>query len=607
LGSAYRESNVCDFLVWAPRARRVDLQVVHPHDRTVPMTAGERGYYEASVEGVEPGALYSYRLDGGPDRPDPASRFQPQGVHGPSEVVVDRFEWHDQGWRGLPLAEYVFYELHVGAFSAAGTFDDVIPWLDELAELGVTAIELLPVAQFPGGRNWGYDGVYPFAPQNSYGGPEGLKRLVDACHQRGLAAVLDVVYNHLGPEGNYFREFGPYFADCYRTPWGSAMNFDGLGSDEVRRFFLENALYWIEEFHFDALRLDAVHAVYDQSALPFLGQLAAAVEQAAGRLGRQVYAIAESDLNDARLVLPRERGGLQFAAQWNDDFHHALHCLLTGESSGYYADFGGVQPLVKALAGGFAYTGQYSRARGRSHGTGSEAIEGSQLVVFIQNHDQVGNRMLGERLGHLVSFEAQKLAAGVLLLAPFVPLLFMGEEYGEDAPFPYFVSHSDPELIEAVRRGRAEAFAAFRWQAEPPDPQAEETFLQAKLNRELRRQGRHRLLWELHQELLRLRRTRPALARLGKRQIEVQGFEAPPVVSWRRWNEDDEAVAAFHFGEGEARIELPAPAGRWKKEVCSADRRWGGPGDAPARFSSGGVLELTLAGQSFALFSREGA
>lgn len=602
MGSTYRGGNLCDFLVWAPHANRVVLHLVSPRDRTVELKPGARGYYEAAVEGVEPGALYYYRLDGQPDRPDPASRFQPHGVHGATQVVLDEFQWHDEGWRGRPLAELVFYELHAGAFTAEGTFDAVIPRLDDLVELGVTAIELLPVAQFPGGRNWGYDGVYPFAPQNSYGGPDGLKRLVDACHERGLAAALDVVYNHLGPEGNYFREFGPYFTDCHRTPWGAAMNFDSSGSDEVRRFFLENAVYWIEEFHFDALRFDAVHAIYDHSARPFVGQLAAAVDEVAGRLGRRIYAIPENDLNDARLVLPREVGGFQFAAQWSDDFHHALHCLLTGESSGYYADFGGLAPLVKAFRNGYVYTGEYSPARGRSHGNSSERVEAGQLVVFLQNHDQVGNRRLGERIGHLISFEACKLAAGVLLLAPFVPLLFMGEEYGEDAPFLYFVSHSDGELIEAVRQGRAAEFADFRWQAEPPDPQAEETFLRSKLNHSLRHQGRHKLLWELYAELLRLRRTRPALAWLSKRDLEVEGFEDSGVLYCRRWREGDQAAAAFHFGGEETTIQLPLPAGRWTKELCSADRRWGGASDAPDTIEAGATV--SLAPQSFVLLSR---
>jgi maltooligosyltrehalose trehalohydrolase len=372
----------------------------------------ERGYHAAILDDVEPGSFYLYRLDGEKERPDPASRFQPGGVHAPSQVVDPEFAWEDSCWHGVPLKDYIIYEIHIGTFSAEGTFEAVIPRLDELKNLGLTALELMPVNQFPGDRNWGYDGVHPFAVQNSYGGPDGLKTLVNACHARGLAVVLDVVYNHLGPEGNCFHDFGPYFTRRYRTPWGDAINFDGPNSDEVCRFFIENALYWVSEFHFDALRIDPVHAILDFSAYPFLQELGRAVHEAAEQLDRKIYLIAESDLNDPRLVSHPEAGGYGLDAQWNDDFHHTLHTLLTGERTGYYQDFGQIRHLVKAFRDGFVNSGGYSSYRKRRHGNSSKHIPAHRFVVFSQNHDQVGNRMHGERLSRLVSFEALKLAAG---------------------------------------------------------------------------------------------------------------------------------------------------------------------------------------------------
>ena len=365
----------CSFHVWAPRTQRLDLQLLGPEShRRIPMQPTERGYFQTSVAGLASGSLYLYCLDNGQQRPDPASRFQAEGVHGPSQIVDLHFDWQDQSWKGLPLEDYLIYELHVGTFTNEGTFDAAISQLDALRELGITAVELMPVAQFPGNRNWGYDGVYPYAVQNSYGGPLGLKRLVQACHERGLAAILDVVYNHLGPEGNYLGEFGYYFTDRYRTPWGDAINFDGPHSDEVRRFFIENALYWITEFHFDALRLDAVHAIFDHSARPFLAELSEAVHRRGEELQRLVYLIPESSLNDVRLIRPREQGGCGCDAQWNDDFHHSLHTLLTGERTGYYQDFGTIEHLVKSLREGYVYTGQYSQYRQRRHGSSSGEV-----------------------------------------------------------------------------------------------------------------------------------------------------------------------------------------------------------------------------------------
>ena len=584
LGATPLPDGRCRFLVYAPFARTVEVLLLSPARRAVALEGDGAGYHHRIVDGVAAGTPYLYRLDGAKERPDPASRHQPQGVHGPSRVTDPAaFRWRDREWRGIPLPSYVLYELHVGTYTPEGTFDAVIPRLDSLVDLGITAVELMPVSQFPGRRNWGYDGVYPFAVQESYGGPEGLKRLVDACHLRGLAVVLDVVYNHLGPEGNYLSDFGPYFSDRYRTPWGAAVNFDGPFSDEVRRYFLDNALHWIRDFHIDALRLDAIHGIMDFSASPFLAELAGAVRRIRREENRRVYLIPESDLNDARVVTPAEEGGYGLDAQWSDDFHHALHTLLTGERDGYYADFAGIEPMARAFTDGFVYSGQYSAYRKRRHGNRSRHLPAGKFVVFAQNHDQVGNRMRGERLSVLVSFESLKLAAGVVLLSPYLPLLFMGEEYGEVAPFLYFVDHGDEGLIEAVRKGRKEEFAAFGWTGEIPDPQDETTFLRSRPDPSLRALGHHATLLELHRELLRVRKTIRALAgvdRPHREETEVIRFdEEKALVVLRRYG-GRHAAAAFHFGETKATLPLSLPGGPWEKVLDSSDVRWGGPGGA---------------------------
>ncbi|MBI3126860.1 MAG: malto-oligosyltrehalose trehalohydrolase [Candidatus Tectomicrobia bacterium] len=604
LGATCLGDGRCEFCLWAPAVERVEVRLVGPDDRILRLFREENGYHHVIAEGVQPGARYLYRLDGEKERPDPASRFQPEGVHGPSEVTDASFAWTDAGWKGIPLGDYILYELHVGTFSGEGTFGAVIPFLDGLKELGVTAVEIMPVAQFPGERNWGYDGVYPFAVQNSYGGPEGLKRLVDACHARGLAAVLDVVYNHLGPEGNYTRDFSPlYFNPAYHTPWGAALNFDGPGSDEVRRFFIENALYWVRDFRFDALRLDAVHAILDTSARPFLEELGEAVHRQGEAEGRKIYLMPESDQNDPRLVTPREEGGHGLDAVWTDDFHHALHAALTGERGGYYADFGRLADLAKAFREGFVHSGGYSRYRKRRHGRSARHLPAFRHVVCAQNHDQVGNRMRGERLSALVPFEKLKMAAGLVLLSPFLPLLFMGEEYGETAPFLYFVSHTDSGLIEAVRKGRAEEFSSFGWRETPPDPQGEAAFLRSKLQHRLMDEDMHKKLREFHRALIRLRRGSPALSRLRKEDLEIQAFEERKVLLLRRRGGGEEAAAVFHFGESEG--SFPLPGGPWTKKLASADARWGGHG---TKMADGDIARegegLGLPPHSFFLFTK---
>ncbi len=606
LGATHLGGGCSSFLVWAPKSERLEILVIHPCLQRAPMQKQDRGYFAAILQNAPPGSLYCYAFEGGKERPDPASRFQPEGVHGPSQVGSDLFPWTDAHWKGIPLAEYILYELHTGTFTPEGTFEAIIPRLDELKTLGITALELMPVAQFPGDRNWGYDGVYPFAVQNSYGGPEGLKRLVNACHERGLAVVLDVVYNHFGPEGNYTGDFGPYVTDQYRTPWGQAVNFDGPGSNEVVRFFTENALHWLAGFHVDALRLDAIHSIMDRNARPFLGLLALAVQEFAQQTGRNVYLIAESDLNDTRVVRSRAAGGYGLDAQWSDDLHHALHALLTGERSGYYQDFGKLEHVVKALQEGFVYSGQYSVYRRRRHGNSSRHIPARQFVVFGQNHDQIGNRMASERLSRLISFEALKLAAGVVMLSPFIPLLFMGEEYGEEAPFQFFTSHGDSSLIEAVRKGRRDEFAAFGWQSEPPDPQAEAAFLSSKLRRELGGEGSHRVLMNFYRELIGLRKAWRPLSFLSKESMEVRGFERERVIFLRRWHEAEEVFAAFSFNDSPTFCSLPVPPGQWCKLLDSSEARWlGESGETPHLIESADSVSLEMSPHSFILFGKE--
>jgi maltooligosyltrehalose trehalohydrolase len=580
------------------------VKIVSPEERTIPLARDDRGYWRATAEAIARDTLYFFRLDESTDRPDPASHFQPRGVHGPSRVVDHTaFHWKDANWTGVPLEKMIIYELHIGAFTPEGTFDAVIPRLNDLRECGINAIEIMPIGQFPGERNWGYDVACPFAVQNSYGGPEGLKRLVNACHRAGIAVILDVVYNHLGPEGNYLGSFGPYFTEKYRTPWGNAINFDDAYSAEVRNYFIENALYWLRCFHIDALRLDAIHAIYDMSATHILRELSEAVDEYSAQQGRRSYLIAESDLNDARVTCPKPPCGYAIDAQWLDDFHHSLRAMLTGEACGYYEDFGKGHHLAKAFTEGFVYSGQYSKYRKRNHGSSSKELPGRKFIVFSQNHDQVGNRMLGERLASLVPFEALKLAAGAVILSPYVPMLFMGEEYAEEAPFLYFVSHGDADVIAAVRRGRREEFESFKWQGEPPDPQSPETFLQSKLKWEKRNEGKHKTLRDFYRRLIELRRTTPALADLNKNRLEIS-TAGEETLLMRRWREASQALCVMNFAKRETTFQANLPEGRWKRILDSADDAWGGPGTSlPGAITRS--QELTVRPLSIVLFELE--
>jgi malto-oligosyltrehalose trehalohydrolase len=502
---------VSEFRVWAPAA---DSVVVVVDGGSYPMAPQDGDWWAADVPGSAHATDYSFRLDGGDLLADPRSPWQPQGVRGPSRLYDHgRFAWTDAGWRGVPLAGAVIYELHVGTFTPAGTFDAAIERLDHLAGLGVDAVELMPVAAFPGPRGWGYDGIGLWAVHEPYGGPDGLKRLVDACHARGLGVLLDVVYNHVGI-GNRLGDFGPYFTDAHTTPWGPAVNLDQPGSDEVRAFVIGNALMWLRDYHLDGLRLDAVHAFADHRALPLLEELAAEVDAQAARLGRELVLIAESDLNDPRLVTAREAGGTGLAAQWSDDFHHALHAALTGERQGYYADFGTLEVLAQTLTRVFRHDGSWSSFRGRSHGRPVDAARtpAHRFLGYLQDHDQIGNRAVGDRIADLVPDGLLRVGAGLVLTAPFTPMLFMGEEWGADTPWQYFTSHEETWLATAVREGRRAEFAAHGWDAaDVPDPEDPQTFIRSQLDWSQLASQQHAGLLAWYRELIALRRARPEL------------------------------------------------------------------------------------------------
>lgn len=605
IGATLVHEQTVHFKVWAPHTKEVAVKITAPAEKTMPLQSDGAGYFEGRLEGVGAHARYFYVLDGAKARPDPASRFQPDGVHGPSAVVdPGAFSWTDQTWKGLALRDYILYELHVGTFTEASTFDAIIPLLPYLKqEVGVTAIELMPVAQFPGTRNWGYDGAHPFAPHNGYGGPAGLKRLIDACHGQGLAVVLDVVYNHLGPEGNYLQDYGPYFTDRYRTPWGQAINYDGSDSDPVRRYVIGNALYWIGEYHVDALRLDAIHGIFDFSARHILQELAETVHREAERLHRLVQVIAESDLNDTRVITPAACGGHGCDAQWNDDFHHALRVLLTREKEGYYQDFTGMADLVRAVQEGFVYAGRYSEFRRRRHGNSSEKIAPSQFVVFSQNHDQVGNRADGGRLSTQLSLGALKAAAALVLLSPNIPLLFMGEEYGERAPFQYFIDHGDPALVEAVRKGRREEFAPFGWREEDiPDPQSPSTFERSRVRPGVATDSRSQGLLRWYHDLIDMRKRLSVLGASipGRHHHAVWSDEGRSVLLLHRWMEDGpSALLLINFAPAQQSIVLHRPSGSWRLALNAASIDYGEGGDGQALVPA--TLDLPGTGPSIVL------
>ncbi|HEX2426054.1 MAG TPA: malto-oligosyltrehalose trehalohydrolase [Actinomycetota bacterium] len=606
LGAVPQADGRTRFEAWAPNADTLTLSLSTGAE--VRMERRDRGYFEAFAD-APAGTRYRYRFPNGDELADPASRSQPEDVLGPSEVVDTRsFAWTDAEWHGIALGDSVTYELHVGTFTPEGTFDAAVERLDELADLGVTAVEPMPIAEFPGGRNWGYDGVFPFAPESSYGGPFGFQRFVDAAHARGLAVVLDVVYNHLGPQGNVLPRYGPYFSRRFGTPWGDALNLDGVGGDEVRRYIGENALRWFEEFHVDALRLDAVHGIVDPTARPILGLLARASDELSERLGRSLLLIAESGLNDSRMIRARREGGLGLHAQWADELHHAIHVVLTGERDGYYADYGRVAQIATAYRSGYVHTGEWSEHLQRRWGNDTTGVPSERFVVFTQNHDQVGNRATGDRLAELAGLDGQKVAAGLVLLSPFPPLLFQGEEYGETNPFLYFVSHGDPELIEAVRSGRRAEFERLDRADEPPDPAAEDTFERSRLDRGKLGRAEHAGVRELYRELLRLRREEPALANTDRGDLDVATDEATKTLVLARSSAEERAVAIFNLAGGDGEVHVEGASRTLGRVLDSSEERFGGPGArSPGELLAGRVTDVGLRPRSFALYTGRAA
>ncbi len=563
--------------MWAPLVQQLAIKI-YGQPNAIPLKEAELGYWHLATDRIRDGDLYTFLVDGGQDFPDPTSLCQPQGVHGPSQAMdIASFPWSDQQWVNPPLENYLLYELHTGTFTPEGTFQALESKLDYLKALGVNAIEIMPVAQFPETRNWGYDGVHLYAVQNSYGGASGLQHLINACHRKGIAVVLDVVYNHFGPEGNYLSEFGPYLTDKYCTPWGKAVNFDDAWCDGVRHYILENALMWFRDFHVDALRLDAVHAIKDGSPVHILRELRIEVDRMMAVTGRRHYLLVESDLNDPRYIDPLVAGGYGMDAQWTDEFHHALRVTMGEAKNGYYADFDGIAHLTKAYRDGYVYDGQFSPVRQKFFGRKAETNPGQQFIVFSQNHDQVGNRRLGERTSILYSYEALKLMAGAVFVSPYIPLLFMGEEWGETNPFSFFISHSDPAVVESVRQGREAEFAAFHSDEEVPDPQRSETFEQAKLQWNLLDEASHQCLLRYYQTLIALRQQLPALAHLNRQQLTLRADSEKNTLVLHRWHENQHVLCLMNFSSQPQTIDVPFVGEgncQWQKLLDSADSRW---------------------------------
>lgn len=583
------------FVVWAPLADKIELLV---NGRTsLPCVRDARGYWSVENNTIRPGDLYKVRINGNETFPDPASLSQPQDVHGPSKAIdLTSFGWHDDNWKGLN-EENIFYELHTGTFSDKGTFEGIAEKIDYLKDLGINTIELMPVAQFPGSRNWGYDGVFPFAVQRSYGGAEALMKLVDACHAAGLAVVLDVVYNHLGPEGNYLNEFGPYFTDDYKTPWGKAINFDGPWSDGVRNFYTENMLMWLRDFHLDGLRLDAVHAIKDLGPKHIIKELREKADELAHITGRKYILIGEIDLNDTKFINPAANGGFNLDKQWCDEFHHALHARVTGERNGYYADFGKLRQLVKSFNNGWVYDGIWSDHRKRIFGSSTAGIPGNKFVVFTQNHDHIGNRIMGNRIGSLVGFETLKLLAGAMFISPFNPLIFMGEEYNEPSPFLYFTSHTDEELAMLVSKGRREEFQDFLNSDEFPEPQSEGVFNESRLGFDIT--GNRKMLFDFYKEVIRLKKSHPVW-KVHDRSRVLASEAGDNAILLSKKTAEGNLAALMNFAGEELTLSLPE-LNRSDVLINSADKRWGGPHEGARPYSKDGLI--TFSPESIVVFS----
>lgn len=598
VGAIYK-NGACRFTVWAPEAQSV--QVILNDEKKILLESQSYGYWSAQVDTAKPGDLYFYLLDGELKRPDPASLSQPSGVHGPSQVIdLQGYQWQDERYKGIPMDEMIIYELHVGTFTPERTFAGIINKLDYLLALGINTIEIMPIAQFPGARNWGYDGVFPFAAHHDYGGVLGLMQLVDACHQKGIAVLLDVVYNHFGPEGNYTTNFGPYFTDNYHTPWGKAINFDDAYSDAVRHFFIQNALMWLGDFHLDGLRLDAIHAIKDLGARHFLAELSDQVKQLQEKRGIPLTLIGEVDLNDNKYISAPEVGGYGITGQWIDEFHHAIRAYLTKEKMGYYSDFGEFEHIIKAYKDTYVYNGIYSPHRKKTFGSSAEKHPYAQFVVFSQNHDQIGNRVMGDRLTTLVDYETLKLCAGAVLLSPYVPLLFMGEEYAETNPFQYFISHTDPNLVEAVREGRKREFAYFLKEGlEAPDPQSEETLQHSSLSWNIEDPRRKSML-AYYKALITIRKEHPAFVDKERACTKVESPQEGILILERVSHiggNKFKAYCVINFSEQKVTVQLPDNSTKLNKVMDSSDTAWAGPGALENKYP-----EVMLHRKSVAVF-----
>lgn len=558
IGIRFDESGAAEVTVWAPLAESVELIIGDGRSQnsdSLVLHKQDLGYWTTSTRTLKPGDAYKLRVGDKQPLPDPVSLAQPFGVHGHSVALDLNYEWTDHQWNNIPLASYIIYELHTGTFAPEHNFEGVIRKLDYLVELGITAIEIMPVGQFPGSRNWGYDGVYPFAVQESYGGAAKLQALVDACHARGIAVILDVIYNHLGPEGNYLGEFGPYFTDKYKTPWGQALNFDDAWCDGVRHYFIENALMWFRDFHIDALRMDAVHAIKDFSPDHILKKIRQHVDELSAKTGKPYYLIAEMDLNDPMFINPIDKGGYGADAQWIDEFHHALRVSSGQAREGYYSDFNGVVHLTKSYNDAYVYDGQFSDHRKKIFGVKTHN-PGQQFVVFSQNHDHTGNRMMGERTSQLVSAEMCKLLAGAVMVSPYIPMLFMGEEYAETNPFQFFISHTDEELAALVNKGRREEFSSFNWQGEPPDPRKEDTFNNSSLQWQLLDQQPHAAMLRYYKKLIELRKTEPAIRSTDRSRTIATADETSRTIVLEKRAGNQTMICLMNFSDSPKNLEV---------------------------------------------------
>ncbi|MEW5920283.1 MAG: malto-oligosyltrehalose trehalohydrolase [Bacillota bacterium] len=544
-----REKSQIQFRVFAYNKNNVELLLRDGNgEKVVPMQEEKPHVYTAVVEGLGLEPLYKFRLGGEGDFPDPYASYLPDGVHGFSRVTDHAgYHWQADGWQGIALAKLIFYEIHTGTFSPQGTFQGIVAKLDYLQELGVNALELMPVTQTPGRWNWGYDGANLFSVNLNYGTPDDLKALVDECHQREISVFLDVVYNHFGPEGNYLPVFGPYFTEKYDTPWGTAVNYDDQFCEFMRQMVLDNVRYWLETYRFDGLRLDAVHAIRDESPTHILAEISRTARELGEKHGRHIAIIAETDKNDVQVINPPQKGGYGIDAQWMDDLHHCIHTALTGEKDGYYIDYGRLTDLEKVYKN-YLFTGEHSLFWGKPRGTDASANPGRQFVVAIQNHDQTGNRAGGERLTHLVDFPLRKAAAGLLFFSPYLPLLFMGEEYGEQQPFLFFTDYTDPALKAAVSHGRREEFQAFDW-ADFPDPEDDQSFYRSKLTPREHWGKKNDYMFTFYRDLIRLKKTHPALLSPNKEKTDVKVHEERITVEITRWNGDKILTALFNLGK----------------------------------------------------------